>query len=297
MNFEELKQNRTVWIGAGCAVLVGVIVWFAVGRTPKLTTTLGELAVTPKDVEARLIVLRTQNPGATAAQAKEQMVRTFAKLELLKKFGMPLTEQNINQERERLIATAPQNSHLAKSIQLLGKDTVELRRGLVLPALADRILQYEYFLKKSPEQDYARKKAEAFLADYRKNPKTALPRALSLQFTVQTGTVTPTEVVWDASRTLPPTVAGPEPKPDPAKTAKPNPAEAKFWARLLSKMKEGEVSDALRPYVDQWVIVRLISRTTKKDGDTCRIEVIKAPQAKYDSWARAQTEKISVKVY
>lgn len=296
MNLQDLAKKRSTWVAVGVVVVVGVVLaWTSSSKKSKPLVQVGDITIFERDVDARLALLRVQNPNAPHRAALDQLVRTYTRHQILKMVGMPVTEEMIEQERQRVLKSAANAAHLDKVISVLGKNTDGLRRAFLIPMIVDRVLYTNYFQQRVPEQVEARKKADAFHQAYTKDPKGAIAGAAKLGYTVTHATVTQEEGMhWDPEPTLKAGVAGPEPRPPASLPAfRPNPVEGRVWFGTLSKVKEGEVGP-MRDYGEHWYIFRVLSHNTK-GTESYRVQIVKAPKVSFEGWVKTQEPKISVK--
>lgn len=295
----DTKKRITIAAAVGVPLLMAVI-WFSVSRKPgassgPVVAQVGDFALTESDVAFRDEVAKVQK-SIDGPSGRDQLLKSYARIQLLKEYGMTVTETMIQEEEQKLRRSALPGSYLSKVFAIFGDNHEALRRVYLIPLIGDRMLYQDYFVKKSPDQLEAKKKAEAFLAAYRKEPESGSALAASKGLKLEKVSVTRSGGLrWEGVDSKP----KPKLKANPAvivsKTPPPkeSPEGVHWFVAVLPIMKEGDVRSDLVEFGDFWLAVRLLSHT-KKGEETYHLEAVKLPKVRYREWVQKEVAKVSV---
>lgn len=287
-----MKKNGIIAASVGGLAVAAGIGWFVVNRNNPVVAQVGDYKIHQADVNYRDAVALIQNPNLQKSMGREQLVRGYTRAQVLKSLGMPITSAMLATEEARMAKAVKPGSFLEKVTAAFGKDTGAYRRVYLTPLLAERMLYQDYFMKVAPPQVEAKKKADAFLKEVRKEPDSFHAAATKSGFSVIKLALTKAGGVhWESDKK--PDARNPSAAPA---VRPPNPGEGNYWYKvLLGKLSEGGIHDGLVERGDSWLVVRLVSRDEKEEKAT--VEAAKVPKARFDEWLQPEIAKVQVKLY
>ncbi len=282
------------------AVGLALLVFFVVrGRGPSgpVVVQVGEFKLTQKEAELYETALRARQANMSRATALNALITAFSRIQILKNVGVTINEEALDKEQKRLTPLMEKGGPLEKVRAVFKDDVKAFRKLYLMTGLAEKVIYQDYFLKHSPEQMEARKRADQFLEAFKKEPEAVRRLAEAEKLPAFLLTVSLTKgLKWeDLGAETPQQRKVASVKAPPGRA--PRSAEGEFWnRRILSGMERGEVRETLQEFGDSWLAMRLIG-PDPADRTAHRLEVVKIPQAPYDVWYRKQLAKVEVRKY
>lgn len=261
---------------------------------------VGSWEIHRTDVDLRDRVVQAYFPGAGRGAGLAQLEQSARYLQVLEKNGVTLTKREIEEEARRIDRSTKDPKRLAEIKAIFGEDREAYLKNYVLPALVDRVIQFEFFPLHAEAHGISLKRARELLSKVHADPAhfqdilsaEGLPVAsviLSLKSGLEwQGQHTPSgaDAVRDES---------PRDRPEVWKRVQKEQAvqrvqQAKNWHdEFAGGLKDGEVLD--RPVNDAlgFLLIRRIG--TAKNGDI-RLQIATVPKIDFETWYRSELEEL-----
>ncbi len=114
-------------------------------RSSKEIASVGSYKLNSRELEMAREVRRLLNRNDEESKVADEICLAFSSAEILVRFGIPLTPQEIKDEAKRIEKESVQPELLNQVKKILGDGTSEYLKLFVLPTLAQRRLQRDFF--------------------------------------------------------------------------------------------------------------------------------------------------------
>jgi hypothetical protein len=259
-----------------------LIAFSGCNRKP-IVAQVGTVKITKEDVELRTKVMRVFSPDQNEAMAKEQLIRSYTLAESLRNKGFKNIEGLVDEEAKRLTESSRTNPKLLEAKNVFGTDEKAFKNNFVLPLLSENLAYNEGYLKDVVFHQDQKNRAEAFLAETRKNPANIESLAKQSKLYFLKAVIDPTRgVQWE------------DEKISKSSRLPRGPALAQKWTTAaLSSLQVGKVSPALIDEGTFWVVLKRMGPSKKIKGGQ-EIGIVPIFKRTFGSWVNENQAKVVI---
>jgi hypothetical protein len=142
-----METKKKIYALILASVVAGLAGYFFIN--PKVAQ-VGDYSIYKNDVACRDAIILASYPDDKRKLGLYQLIQSYQHAQILKNFKQAITKDQIRKEKERIDKSTLMPENLAKIKSACGGDGSAYENAYVLPALVDRVIYYEFFLK-NPE--------------------------------------------------------------------------------------------------------------------------------------------------
>ena len=282
-------------------------------RSP--VATLGDYALTQKDIDCRDAVIHQSFPGEKRKLGLQQLIRSYQNVQILKNHQEEITAEKIKKEKERINKATLMPEKLDKIKSACGGEEAKpYENAFIIPTLADRTIYYDFFLKNQAIHKESFVKATEWREKLTKTPQQFKALAKKENIPVSSLTVSLERgIEW---KNMQKERERQEPKnknanPPPPPNSKPVPLAiqkqleekqqkqishegAKWINEIINPLKPGQISPQIIDQSEVWLVVQYL-KPSKKEKDSFQLQAAVFPKKDYGAWLETERSKVTVK--
>lgn len=284
-------------------------------RNRKTAAKVGDYAITVADAEYRDQVIRAYYPkreilsrGRRGKEGLNQLVRAMTSAEILNRYGVNITEEDLTKEEARIEKTTLLPDKLEEIQKIFEGDRDAYRRVFVLPAYAEREIYFGLFLRNPKIHSESLEAAGLFLKQALENKTPFRKLAASYELKAMLYSLSP-EHGLKLERRKPlknnKKISIPMERSDPPEGVKSSledsrkqveSNEARRWTEeVISHLRPGQVFDKVVDMRLHWGIVHYLGPSRSRPG-IHDLEIVFIPKRDYEEWLKEEKAKIPVEI-
>ena len=299
------KNKNKIYALLIASAIAGVAGYFFIN--PKVAQ-VGDYSIYKNDVDCRDAIILSSYPDDKRKLGLYQLTQSYQYAQILKNFKQTITKDQIQKEKERINKSTLMPENLAKIKAACGGDGWAYENAFILPALVDRVIYYEFFLKNPEIHRELFEKAQEWRDRAIKNPGDFETLAKKENHPVSLFAVSLDRGLEWAP---PPGIKGMKQGPTMIdRSGKGAPAaiqrsldqqqeqqisaEGKKWIEdVIKPLQPGQVSPLVIDQGEVWMVVKYL-KPTVNEKNSFNMQGAVFPKRNYGEWLEAQKKLIPV---